>query len=336
MPSWYGRLSQFRERSWARGITQLLDTVLPFLLIVGAMGFVMVSGWPYWIAFLLAFPAALFLVRTFIIFHDCTHGSFFPSDRANRIVGFLTGVLTFTPFEPWRISHLKHHATNGRLDHRGVGDVYTMTYEEYKSAGRTKRLGYRLYRNPLVMFVLGPIYTFILVHRVHGLDGNRRSKRSVLLTNLAIGLIAVGVSLAFGFRVYLGVQLPVILISGTMGIWLFYVQHQFDPGYWKHDEKWDRYDAAMYGASYYKLPHLLRWFTGNIGVHHLHHLQPRIPNYALYRAYTEVPQAQIPEPLTFWKSLASVRINLWSEVQERFLSFREAHRMMRGQHARAG
>jgi omega-6 fatty acid desaturase (delta-12 desaturase) len=210
-----------------------------------------------------------------------------------------------------------------------------MTYEEYRAATPWERFKYRAYRNPIILFVFGPLFTFVITNRWAGWGGTKAQTRSILLTDLGLVVVGTVISLLFGFKTYLAVQLPIILISGSMGIWLFYIQHQFDPGYWARDEKWDKYDAAMYGASYYKLPAVLRWFSGNIGVHHLHHLQPRIPNYRLYRAYRELPGAQIPEPLTVWGSLKSVRVNLWSEVQEKFLSFRQATRLLRGDGQRA-
>ena len=328
--TWLQKLSPFQDRTWRRGAFQLLNTVLPYLAIMATMIVMVVTELPFWIPMLLVVPAALFLVRVFIIFHDCTHGSFLPSNRANRIVGFLTGLLVFTPFEPWRLSHLKHHATNGQLDHRGFGDVRTMTYEEYETASRWQRLVYRVYRHPFVLFVLGSIHTFLILHRVAGLGGSAAERRSVLLTNLGIAAIVAAISIPFGLITYAAVQLPVIFLAGVVGIWLFYVQHQFDPGYWAHDEKWERLDAALLGSSYYRLPKVLQWFTGNIGIHHVHHLRPRIPNYRLQRAYDNVPETHIAKPLTFWRSLKAVRYNLWSEAQERFLSFREAARLMRG------
>jgi omega-6 fatty acid desaturase (delta-12 desaturase) len=247
----------------------------------------------------------------------------------NRIVGFVTGVLTFTAYEPWRLSHLKHHATNGQLDHRGFGDIMTMTYEEYRDATGLKRLQYRAYRNPVVLFVLGFFYNFLIYNRFTGARGKPAERRSLWLTNAAIVAIAVGVSLAFGFWTYIAVQMTVILLAGSMGIWLFYVQHQFDPGYWAHDEEWNQLDAAIYGASHYRLPAVLRWFTGSIGIHHVHHLHPRIPNYKLRKAYLSAPPSSFVTPLTPWRSLRAVRMNLWSEVAGRFMSFREAHRLMR-------
>ena len=329
LPDWVRSLARYEARGWRPGIIQLITTILPYLAVLALMFATVELGYPYWIVLALTVPASLFLVRTFIIFHDCTHGSFFPSNRANRVVGFITGVLTFTSFEPWRISHLRHHATNGQLDHRGFGDVMTMTLEEYRQASIWKRLGYRLYRNPLVMNVLGSIYTFLIGNRFAGIRQSPAERRSAILTNAGILAMAVGLSLTFGLTTYLLVQLPVIFIAGIMGVWLFYVQHQFQPGYWEHDESWDRVDAAMQGASYYRLPGILRWFTGNIGVHNVHHLRPRIPGYRLYEAYRDVPETHAARPLTLWRSLGAIRCNLWNEAQRRFMSFREAARLIR-------
>lgn len=330
MPDWYGSLSTFQKSSWGHAALQIANSVLPYLAIFAFLVYTVEAGWPYWSTLLMTIPACLFLIRTFIIFHDCTHGSFVPSATGNRIIGFITGSLALTPFEPWRQSHLKHHATNGQLDHRGFGDVWTMTFAEYRDAPRKTRLWYRIYRNPFFMFVMGPLVTFVISHRFAGIGNGGKERRSVLGVNAVIIGMAVVVSLAASFRAYLLVQLPVIMISGTMGIWLFYVQHQFDPGYWAHDDTWDRLSAAMQGSSYYKLPRILQWFSGNIGIHHVHHLRPSIPNYLLPRAYRETPAVQESEPLTIWASIKSVRVNLWHEAQERFMSFREAARILRG------
>lgn len=329
-PAWFKRLSEFQKSSWGIGLAQIANSLLPYLALVALITYSVLAGWAYWISLLLMFPAAGFLVRVFIIFHDCAHGSFFPSKRANRIVGFITGLFVFTPFEPWRISHLGHHGTAGNLDRRGVGDVLTMTFEEYQAASRWQRLKYRLYRNPFVMFLIGSPYTFVFLHRFIGLKGSKVERRSVIATNLTMIAFAVGFILLFGLRTWALVQLPLISIAGIFGIWLFYVQHQFDPGYWAHEEEWDQIDAALHGSSYYKLPKILQWFSGNIGIHHIHHLRPRIPNYRLQHAYDNTPETQLEKPLTLWASFRAIRYNLWSEAYQRFLSFRDAVRLMKG------
>ena len=328
-PSRYPSLADYQKRSWKSGAFQLLNTVVPYITLFGAMLFVFTQGWPFWSVLLLAMPAALFMVRTFIIFHDCTHESFLPSKLGNRIVGFITGVLAFTPYETWRLSHLRHHATNGQLDHRGTGDIYTMTVDEYREASPLQRAKYRLYRNPFVLLVFGPAIIFLIVYRFAGLNRTAAERRSVLMTDVAIAGIATAVSLAFGWRAYLAVQLPIQVLCGAAGVWLFYIQHQCYPGYWAHDESWNRFDAALIGSSLYKLPSVLRWFTGNIGYHHIHHLQPRIPNYQLRPAYLAIQDEQGKKPLTFWRSLRFAKIKLWSELQQELLSFRQALRLIR-------
>ena len=330
MPQWYRDLAAFQKGEWGQAIGQIANTVLPYLVLFVFGIYTVEAGWPYWATLLVCIPACFFLIRTFIIFHDCTHGSFVPSAKGNRVIGFITGALALTPFESWRLSHLKHHATNGQLDHRGFGDVWTMTFEEFRDAPRWKRIWYRIYRNPFFMFVLGPLFTFVISQRFSDLGKGGRVRRSVLAVNAFIAVVAIGVWLIASFKAYILVQLPIIMISGTMGIWLFYVQHQFDPGYWARDGEWNKLDAALHGSSYYKLPPVLRWFTGNIGIPHLHHLRPAIPNYRLRKAYNATPEVQEPKPLTFWESIKSVRINLWHEAEQRFLSFRQAARLMRG------
>lgn len=328
-PEWHVKLRLFRTSSWRKSSVQIVNTVLPYLALISALMFAASRGVPpIWIV-LASVPVALLLVRIFIFCHDCSHGNFTPSSRANKIVGHITGALSLVPFEQWRRGHLIHHATSGQLDHRGVGDIFTMTFEEYQGASALKRFHYRLSRNPFVLFVLGPIYLFMLEGRLPRRNSSAKIKRSVAITNLLI--IAMGViwSLLFGVRAYLFVQLIVSWIAGSAGIWLFYIQHQFDPGYWARDEDWDNQTSAMFGASHYKLPGLFRWLTGNIGIHHVHHLQPGIPNYRLSEALEAIPEDEQALPITLGQSFKSLLINLYFEAESRFLSFREAHRLMK-------
>ena len=244
----------------------------------------------YWLVLALAVPAAGFTIRTFIIMHDCGHGSFFRSRRANDIVGFITGALTLTPYAQWRREHAIHHATSGNLEGRGVGDIATLTVREYLALSRWGRFKYRLYRHPAVMFGLGPVWLAIR-QRIAALspDTSIRERLSVHGTNLALIGLCITLSLLIGFKAVLLVHLPVIMLSGAAGIWLFYVQHQFEESYWTEPQGWDYAEAAIRGSSYLKLPRVLQWFTGNIGLHHVHHLSPRIPNYALQRCHDENP-----------------------------------------------
>ena len=292
------------------------------------MIFTVVQSYPYWITFLVAIPASFLHIRIFILFHDCCHGSLFPNQKTNIFFGYLTGILTYTPFESWKRSHLKHHATNSQLDHRGVGDVWTMTVGEYTEASSWLKLRYRLFRNPLVMFLIGPVYIFIFKYRFSTKGAVWKERKSTIITNIGLLAILVGVSLIVGFVPFILMLLPVTVFAGMMGIWLFYVQHQFAPGYWAHDEEWSELDAALKGASFYNLPRLFQWLFANIGIHHIHHLLPRIPNYRLRRCYSENPEVHIAQPLTIGKSLRSLRMKLWDEPSGEFLSFRAVRRQL--------
>ncbi len=258
----------------------------------------------------ISFWAALFGFRTFIIFHDCGHGSFFKSRRANDIVGIFTGIITFTPYYAWRHSHAVHHASSGDLDRRGVGDVWTLTYDEYKTMPLAKKLFYRLYRNPFVIFFVGPPIDFIVLQRLPYVNVSERAreKNSVTWTNLALLAILIIASLTIGLKAYILVQLPIIWIASCFGVWFFYVQHQYENVYWERHENWDYASAAIYGSSFYKLPKLLQWFSGNIGFHHIHHLSPRIPNYRLEKCHYDNKMFQEVETLTILSSLKSAKI----------------------------
>lgn len=328
-PAWLPTLARFEKPSVRRALIQLADTLLPYLALVALMILSVTNAWPVWITLLLAIPTGAFLVRLFIFFHDCCHGSFLPSRRARDILGSVLGVLTFTPYGAWRHSHGVHHSTSGNLDRRGVGDVWTMTLEEYRASPWPRRLAYRLFRNPLVLFGLGPLFSFVVAQRFPSAHSGRRQIASVLLTDLAILAIALAASWTIGLRAYLLIQLPIMFVAGLGGLWLFYVQHQFNPGYWARAEDWNSLEAALKGASFYKLPKALQWISGNIGLHHIHHLRPRIPNYNLQDCLDAVPELRLPAPLTFPKSLATVRLNLWDEAGNRLLSFREAARGLR-------
>ncbi|GAB4368268.1 MAG: fatty acid desaturase DesE [Calditrichia bacterium] len=306
-------LAPYRNPRISSALWQLLNSLIPYTMLWVLMIFSMKNGYSYWITLGLSVVAAGFLVRIFIIFHDCCHGSFFGSKKANRILGYITGVLTFTAYRNWRRAHLVHHATSGDLDHRGVGDVWMLTVAEYTAAPPWKRLSYRFYRNPFVMFGLGPAFTFFINQRYYRKDARKSERRNVIATNVAILLLAIGLSLAIGFKTYLLIQLPVMLIGGLFGVWLFYVQHQFEGTYWSRQENWDPLKASLEGSSYYKLPKILKWFSGNIGLHHIHHIDSSIPNYNLQRCYDEIPIFQEITPLTIRRSLKSLRLRLWDE-----------------------
>lgn len=301
---------------------QLVNTIVPYLGMMALMTYSVVAGWPYLVTLLLAVPAAGFSIRIFIFCHDCCHDSFFASRRANRIVGYITGILTFTPFDEWKKNHITHHATAGDLDHRGTGDIWTMTVEEYLGASRLKRLGYRLVRNPFFLLLVVPFYLSMVAYRIPDFKAGRASVMSVMITNLGLAAIVTTFALTVGWQTYLMVQVPVILMAWSLGVWLFYVQHQYEDAYWARSDERNPLDAALKGSSYYKLPRWLQWFTGSIGLHHIHHLRPRIPNYHLQACQDAVPALHAVRPLTLRKSFRSLALNLWDEGQQKMVGFR--------------
>ena len=303
---------------------QLATTVGPLLLLFVLMYFAMRAS--YWLALPLAVVAAGFLIRTFIIMHDCGHGSFFRSRRANDIVGFITGVLTLTPYTQWRRDHAIHHATSGHLEERGFGDVVTLTVREYRALSWWGRLKYRVYRHPVILLGLGPVWLMVR-QRLHtpGSAG-RREIVGVQATNAAIVALFLLTSLLIGPGRVAAIYLPAMVIAGAAGIWLFYVQHQFEDAYWAAGDEWEYAEAAVQGSSYYRLPRVLNWFTGSIGFHHVHHLSPRIPNYLLRRAHEENSMFHGAPVLTLWQSLKTFSLKLWDEERRRLIGWRDLKR----------
>ncbi len=317
--TWKAIVLQHQEPSLWRAAWQLVNTLGTYALLWVLMAFSL--AWSPWITAALALLAGLLLVRIFIIFHDCGHGSFFKSRRANDITGFITGVLTLTPFHHWRWEHSIHHASAGSLDRRGIGDVWTLTIEEYLRSTRWKRFAYRLSRNPLVLFVLGPIYYLAFQQRVAAASASPRERRSVHWMNAAILAVAAALSSVFGIATYLLIQLTIVIVGGGLGVWLFYVQHQFEDAYWAREPEWDFTLAALAGSSYYQLPRILQWISGNIGFHHIHHLSSRIPNYNLERCHHADPLFQEVPPLTLLASLKSLGLHLWDEQGGKLVGF---------------
>ncbi|MGR9086088.1 MAG: fatty acid desaturase [Gammaproteobacteria bacterium] len=322
-------VSKYAEPDYRKALWQITNTFLPYLGLWSLMIVTVVYELPFWTTLLLAVPASGFLVRIFILFHDCSHGAFFPSRRANRILGYVAGILTFTPFEDWQRTHVIHHAAAGNLDRRGTGDIWTMTVDEYLAASRLKRLGYRLFRNPLLLFSVIPFVLFLIIQRFPSQGAKRRERTSVIYTNLALASIVALMSLTIGIQNYLLIQLPVIMMAASAGMWLFYVQHQYEDVYWARQMNWDLTCSGMEGSSYYKLPKVLQWIVGNIGLHHIHHVRANIPNYNLQRCYDEVPVLQTVTPLTIRKSLKSLWLNLWDEQKQKLVSFRSIRTLPR-------
>jgi len=318
--AWKKIVAQYQKPSLRRALWQMVNTIGPYIALWYLMYVSMAVSW--WLTVPLAILAGGFMVRVFIIFHDCGHGSFFKSRKANNILGFITGVLTLTPYSHWRGEHAAHHATSGDLDRRGVGDIWTLTVLEYLEASRWKRFAYRLARNPLVLFVLAPLFVFLVRHRIPKAWANQRERRSVYWTNLAVLAMAAGLTWVFGLKAYLLIQLTVLTVAGAVGFWLFYVQHQFDGVYWERGESWDFTASALQGSSFYKLPRVLQWFSGNIGYHHIHHLSSRIPNYNLTRCHQAHPLFQSVKPVTLFSSFKSLTFRLWDERRRKLVGYR--------------
>ncbi len=306
-PNWAKVVAPYAKPDQRKALAQIADTLAPFLLLWPVMFWA--ARISYWLVLPLALLTGAFWVRTFIIFHDCCHGSFFKSRRANEVVGFILGVLTLTPFYQWRHDHAIHHATAGNLDKRYKGDVPTMTVDEYRAAPWWKQAGYRIMRNPLFLFTIGATAMFTLIHRFPVKGAGRRETLSVLYTDLALVVLLGGLAWLVGWKLLLIVALPVIVPACAAGVWMFYVQHQYEGVYWETNERWSFTKAALQGSSFYKLPRVLQWFTGSIGFHHIHHLSPRVPNYHLEACYKAVPAFHI-KPLTVRESLKTARLRL--------------------------
>jgi omega-6 fatty acid desaturase (delta-12 desaturase) len=319
--SWSARLAKYKGADFWRSVRQLSTSALLF---TGTWILMFLSlRVSYWLTLLLAIPAAFFMIRLFIIQHDCGHGSFFSSSRVADIVGSILGVFTLTPYHYWRKTHALHHATSGNLEHRGFGDIDTLTVDEYLALTRWGRFKYRLYRHPVVLFGVGAVIHFFIRHRLPTIVPRdwTRERRSILWTDVGLLAVIVLAGSLIGFRNVLLIQLPVALITTVIGVWLFYVQHQFEPTYWEHDDRWQYDEAALQGSSYYRLPKLLQWATGNIGLHHIHHLHPRIPNYRLQRVLDDNAELREVPTLTLAGSFRCVSLTLWDERQRRLVPF---------------
>ena len=319
-PSWMEIVSKYNFSDPFKSWWQVINSVIPYLLLWAAMVWSLHIS--YFLTLCLSFFAAGFLVRIFIIFHDCGHGSFFRSQRLNRIVGVITGLMAFTPFHKWHHDHKEHHATMGNLDKRGTGDVKTLTIEEYLKRSKWNRFGYRFYRHPLFLFGIAPFLIFIFQNRLSRKYMNHRERLYLHLSNLALIIAIFLIMWAIGWKAYLLIQLPVIYIASVSGVWLFYIQHQFEQVMWTRGKEWNYKEIALEGSSYYKLPILLQWFTGNIGFHHIHHLSPRIPNYKLPACHKENPIFQEIQPVTLFSSFRSLSLRLWDEKSKKLVGFK--------------
>ncbi len=322
---WRKLVAQYQQPDLRTSVWQVINSFGGLIVSLLFMYFSLRIG--YWLTLLLALPAAGFLVRIFIIQHDCGHGSFFKSRRANDVIGTLCGYLTLIPYKFWRKSHAVHHAHHAELEERGIGDIWTMTVGEYIAASWWKRTAYRFFRHPLFLFGIAPTINFVLLSRlpVGGEDSwHNGEKASVWWTNCVIASWVVITGLLLGFGTVTMIYFPIVVVASAVGTWLFYVQHQFERTYWEHSPEWDYTLAALEGSSYFELPRVLQWFTGNIGFHHIHHLSPRIPNYNLQKCHEQNPTFQRVVRLTIASSLQTIWLVLWDEEHKRLVTFREA------------
>lgn len=320
-------VAPYAKSDMRKSIQQIFNTIVP-LIAIWIAGYALYGVSP-WISVASAVIASGFVVRAFIIFHDCTHGSFFKNKKANDTIGLITGVLTSFPYAKWKREHTIHHATSSNLDKRGIGDIDMLTVEEYAAASPMRRLGYRLYRNPLVMFGLGPLFLVLVANRVNRSDAKKKERMNTYLTNVLVFGILITLGLTVGWMPVLLVHGITMFIAGALGIWLFYIQHTYEDSYFEEESEWDYVKAAVEGSSYYKLPKVLQWITGNIGYHHVHHLAPRVPNYNLEKAHEANPPLHQATTITLKTSLESLRYKLYDPERKRFVTFKDVDAILK-------
>jgi omega-6 fatty acid desaturase (delta-12 desaturase) len=318
---WLFSLKLYEGADNKRSILQLTITLILYFILITAMFYLVIYNYPYSVVMLAAFPAAGLHVKIFIILHDCCHNSYFNSPRVCSIIGHICGIITFTPFYDWQKSHGIHHASVSNLEKRGVGDLWTMTVDEYRSSSLPRRIQYRVYRNCLFLFGVAPLLLFLVIYRLPHKNMRRKDMISIVFTDVMIVLIITGFYFTTGILIYLKVFFPVITIASISGMWLFFIQHQFKTVYWAHSGNWDPVRAAMEGSSFYNLPGILRWFSGSIGYHHIHHLKPRIPNYRLRKCYNEIPVLRDITPISIFAGLRSLFLYLWDEKSGELVNF---------------
>lgn len=319
---WLDVLNAYRKPQPARSVLELVITAVP-LIVLWVLAWLALSV-SIWLTLLITIPAAGFLVRLFLIQHDCGHGSFFRKRVTNDWVGRVLGVVTLTPYDIWQRSHATHHATTGNLDHRGYGDIITLTVEEYENLSWLGRFKYRLYRHPIILFGIGPAYQFVVAHRLPaGYWRNVKFWTSAMVTNVGIAAFVVLMIWLIGAKAFFVVHLPIVLLASSIGVWLFYIQHQFDDAHWETTENWNLHEAALHGSSHYDLPRALRWLTANIGIHHIHHLCARIPYYRLGDVLKDYPELADVKRITLLESFKYAGLQLWCTEQKRLISFRE-------------
>jgi len=331
--AWRRIVQHYEKPQISRSVWQLVNTLVPYFTLWWLMYLSLDIS--YWLTLALTIPAGGFLIRVFVISHDCGHRSFFKKVSTNNVWGAITGTIALVPFSYWRRDHAQHHASSGNLDQRGVGDIWTLTVDEYLASPLKKRMLYRLYRNPIVMFLLGPIFVFLVLYRIGDHSTPRTDMGSVWKTNLALAVVIGAVAWFMGIKAFLLIQLPIAYFAAVTGVWLFYVQHQFEGVYWERTGSWDYLSQAIEGSSYYHLPRFLQWFTASIGFHHIHHLSPRIPNYMLEKCHRDNELFQRANQINLLKSFESVRFKLWDEKRQKLVSFGELRYILRNPAAAA-
>jgi len=319
-------VAPFEKSSTKTSIKQLINTIPPFFLSWYAAYLSLTIS--YWLTLIFAVVASGFVIRTFIIFHDCCHQSFFKNKKWNKILGTISGIITLFPYEKWKREHSIHHATSSNLNKRGTGDIWILTVDEYIASSFWQRLVYRIYRNPVVMFGLGPFYLFLVTNRLNRKGARGKERNNTYFINMAVFLLYGLLAWTIGWQAFVLIQAPIVFIAGSLGIWLFYVQHQFEDSYFEDEEQWDYIKAAIDGSSYYKLPKVLQWITGNIGFHHVHHLSPKVPNYNLEKVHEASTPLQTATTITISTSLKALRFRLWDGENKTFVSFKEIKKRM--------
>ncbi len=328
--NWNQVLKPYATADWRKASWQLINTLIPYVLLQSLFFYGIRIGVSYGWLLLLSIPTALFMVRAFILFHDCTHMSFFKSKKTNDFWGYLLGIVTFTPYDTWQKEHNRHHGTVGNLDKRGIGDVWTMTVSEYQASSRMKQGLYHLYRNPLFLFGVAPFFLFLILNRFPRRKMKAGEWRGYAVTNLGLLSIYGFTWYTVGPLAFFMVELPILFVASVMGVWLFFVQHQFEEVYWAENDTWDIVRAALEGSSFYKLPRWLDWFTGSIGYHHVHHLNSRIPNYHLRACYKAFEDLQNQEGIRLFESFKLALLHLYDEQSKRMISFRRFKRLQVG------
>jgi omega-6 fatty acid desaturase (delta-12 desaturase) len=318
---WISIIKPYTQPSIAKSWWQVINSFVPYLILWVMMVYSL--RYSYWYTLALSVLAAGFLVRIFIIFHDCGHNSFFKSRRLNKIVGIIAGALVFTPYHKWHYQHMVHHKTVGDLDKRGMGDIKILTVKEYKNSSKKERIFYRLYRNPIILFLIAPFFLFAIFFRFPDKKLSKKINLYSHITTVSIIAAITIISFIIGLKTYVLIQIPVLYFASAFGVWLFYLQHQFKEVMWERTNNWDYTTIAMDGSSFVKFPPLLQWFSGNIGFHHIHHLSPKVPNYNLEKCYKENPLFQ-KKPMTFMASLRSAKYSLWDEEKQKLVTFKEA------------